>query len=165
MLTVGHICNFNKGRCKIYLWDLNEVDISFEEHALEKNFIMVKDIVGLSSNGYSVVQFVVTRCWNAEFQAGSHGDGQIPWRWWRGSVLLHRLQRAWAGWGILDPSTGSLRVVSVSILPQINDCLLQERCKGWYPKWQLTFRKFSAIKHFVFNESLLSRSEWFMTGF
>lgn len=40
---------------------------------------MVKDIVGLSANGSSVVQFVVTRCWNAEFQAGSHGDGQVPW--------------------------------------------------------------------------------------
>lgn len=40
---------------------------------------MVKEILDLSASGYSAVQFIVTRCQNAEFQAGGHSDGLVPW--------------------------------------------------------------------------------------
>lgn len=107
------------------------------------------------------------------FRLGAAVMGWSP-GWWRCSVLLHRLKKAWAGWGISDLSAGSLRVVQqswmvwavgVSILAQVNDHLLQERCKRRYPEWQFTFKKFKAIKHILFNKSLLLHSEWFTAGF
>lgn len=70
------------------------------------------------------------------FRLGATGMGWSP-GWWRCSVLLHWLQGAWAGWGISEPWVGLLWMVlqsqmiwevRASILPQVNDHLLQERC-------------------------------------
>lgn len=136
---------------------------------------MAEEISGLSANGYSEVQLLATSS-GAEmlnFRLGGTVVGWVPWvvkvvcaaeSAAEGSSQLGGL---WPISGIAESVQQSrmIRAVSVPILLQVNDHLLQERLKRWYPEWQFTFRKFSPIKGFLFNESLLLHSEWFMAGF
>lgn len=124
-----------------------------------------------SAKGYSVVQLTPhIRCWNAGLLAGSYsgglGDGATGrlcyWLSCRGLELAGgSLAHQWdhRGGAAAPDDLGSQNA------QQVNDHLLQERLKRWYPEWQFTFRKFSPIKGFLFNESLPLHSEWFMAGF
>lgn len=106
--------------------------------------------------------------WEPQWWAGPLGDEGVLCCciYCRGLELAGESQTHQRGhWGWYNKTEWFGQLVSMSVLPQVNDRLLQERCKGWYPKWQFTFRKFSAIKHFLCNESFPLHREWFMTGF
>lgn len=115
---------------------------------------VAKGILDSSANDYSVVQ-LISGAEMVNFRLGATVMSWIPW------VVKVTCAAELAAEGLSQ----MMQAVRVSILPQVNDHLLQERLKRWYPEWQFTFRKFSPIKGFLFNESLLLHSEWFMAGF
>lgn len=83
-------------------------------------------------------------CRGLELAGGSQTHGQGRWGWY-----------SRAGWPRQCECPSSHKVITVC----------KGRCKRWCPERQFTFRKFSAMEHFLFNESLLLHSEWFMKGF
>ena len=105
---------------------------------------MAKEILGLSANGYSVVQLTATSS-GAErlnFRLGATVMGWVPWvvkvvcAAESAAEGFSRLGGLWPISGIAEVVQQSrmIRAVRVPILPQVNDHLLQERLKRWYPE-------------------------------
>lgn len=103
--------------------------------------MMAKEILGLSANGYSVVQARATSS-GAEmldFGLGQGYSGRLSPLGGGGVCAAEGLTRLWGLWPISRISkvvqqSRMIRAVRVPILPRVNDHLVQERLKRWYPE-------------------------------